>query len=104
MPMRWGMGPVFFYESLINARRWQVYAWRAIFVLVLLVGMTAVWLSRDQVSTPGARRPATFSQLSEVGKSFFFVLRHPGFAGLLAAPQPPGTICVDRAERYCTCW
>ena len=32
---RLGPGPVFVYESLIAARRWQIYATRAGFVLAL---------------------------------------------------------------------
>ena len=36
MPMRWGPGPVFVYESITAARRWQHYALRALSVLALL--------------------------------------------------------------------
>ena len=44
---RLGLGPVFLYESLLNARRWQVYAGRSFFVLLLLVGMAFVWVARN---------------------------------------------------------
>ncbi len=55
MPERWGLGPVFVYESLLNARRIQVYAGRSLFVLVRLAGMVLVWMGRDsQVLRPGA--------------------------------------------------
>ena len=36
MPLRFGPGPVFIYESISAARRWQVYALRSVFVLSLL--------------------------------------------------------------------
>ena len=49
---RFGPGPVFAYESLLNARRWQVYAGRSVFVLVILSGMTIVWMTRDHLG-PG---------------------------------------------------
>ena len=45
MSSRIGPGPVFVYESLIFARRWQVYAGRALFVLALLIGLWAAWWS-----------------------------------------------------------
>jgi ABC-type Na+ efflux pump permease subunit len=100
MSMRWGLGPVFFYESLINARRWQGYAGRALFVLVLLVGMTSVWIERDQSSAAGVPGPATFQQMSKVGEGFFFALVGIQVSlVLLAAPAAAaGSICVDRAR------
>jgi hypothetical protein len=52
MRKRWGIGPVFAYESLLNTRRWQVYAGRSLFVLIMLIGMVIVWLMRDQAAAP----------------------------------------------------
>ena len=50
-----GTGPVFVYESLLNARRWQVYAGRSAFVLLLLVGLAVVWLRKDTLTGRPAR-------------------------------------------------
>ena len=97
---QWGMGPVFAYETLLNARRWQVYAGRSVFVLVMLVGMTIVWIARDNLAfTPTTRLP-TYQQMAKVGEWFFYAM-----AGiqvslvLLAAPAAAaGSICMDRAR------
>ena len=76
---RWGIGPVFAYESLLNARRWQVYAGRSLFVLVMLIGMIVVWFMRDQAATPAFAPPPpsgrsalpTYKQMAKLGESFF---------------------------------
>src|SRR5262249_12642389 len=97
MRLRFGPGPVFAYESMLGARRWQVYALRALFVALLLGGMLIVWIAED-----GPRRAGgggmTHQQLAEVGKGFFYAL-----AGIqvslvmLAAPAAAaGSICNDR--------
>ena len=39
MPLRFGTGPVFIYESVAVARRWQTYATRSLFVFGLLVAL-----------------------------------------------------------------
>jgi hypothetical protein len=41
MPPRLGFGPVFANEWLTTSRRWQSYAGRAIFVAVLLLGLSS---------------------------------------------------------------
>jgi ABC-type transport system involved in multi-copper enzyme maturation permease subunit len=97
---RWGMGPVFVYESLLNARRWQVYAGRSLFVLVILVGMTIVWITRNELPFARTTKMPTHMQLAKLGEWFFYVM-----AGiqvslvLLAAPAAAaGSICIDRAR------
>src|SRR5689334_17942773 len=68
---RWGMGPVFAFESLLNARRWQVYAGRSFFVVVLLLGMVFVWFGNEnRVISPVANR--TFQQMAKIGEGFFY--------------------------------
>ena len=37
--MHFGLGPVFAYERMINARRWQTYAARSFMVAALLFAM-----------------------------------------------------------------
>ena len=44
MPLRWGPGPVFAYESIAATRRWQTYLLRSLFVLGLLAGLGMGWL------------------------------------------------------------
>jgi hypothetical protein len=42
---RWALGPVFALETSLNARRRQVYEARSFFVLIVLVGLIAVWFN-----------------------------------------------------------
>src|SRR3954451_11627065 len=99
MSMRWGLGPVFVYESLLGARRWQVYAVRSLFVTLLLAGMALVWIGED---VPGAARPGgsgmTRQQLAKVGEAFFYALAGIQLSlVMLAAPAAAaGSICTDR--------
>ncbi|MHC5544046.1 ABC transporter permease, partial [Singulisphaera rosea] len=99
MAMRLGFGPVFVLESLINARRWQPYALRSLFALVMLIGMTIVWICMDSWSRSGVVVPTTFQQMARIGEWFFYAL-----AGIqvtlvmLAAPAATaGAIGMDRA-------
>jgi ABC-type transport system involved in multi-copper enzyme maturation permease subunit len=96
MPMRLGLGPVFIYESLVNSRRWQVYAGRAVFVLLLLIGLVLVWTS----IVSGANSLSLVQRLSQVGESFFYTIAVIElFLVLLAAPgATAGAICLDRAR------
>jgi ABC-type transport system involved in multi-copper enzyme maturation permease subunit len=97
---RWGTGPVFAFETLVNARRWQVYAGRSLFVLMVLAGMTVVWVtSNDYTPAPGPRL-RTYQQMAKLGEWFFYAM-----AGIqvslvmLAAPAATaGSICMDRAR------
>jgi ABC-type transport system involved in multi-copper enzyme maturation permease subunit len=100
MAIRLGLGPVFLFESLRGARRWQVYAGRALFVLALLAGMIFVWVDRD--GTPLAAAPRTrtpsLQRLAQVGEGFFYALTGIQVAlVLLVAPAfTAGSICADR--------
>jgi ABC-type transport system involved in multi-copper enzyme maturation permease subunit len=93
--MRIGTGPVFAYEWLIGSRRWQMYALRSAFVLVLLVGMIIVALSNDfRYSGVSIRALATVgTKFSEtlVGLQLALVL-------LVAPAATAGAICVDKAR------
>src|SRR5579864_845459 len=100
MLSRFGLGPVFAYESLLAARRWQAYAGRSLFVFVLLMGMAIVWVGKDQVAlTPGGR-PATLQAMAKVGEGFFYALTGIQVSlVLLAAPAAAaGAVCMDRAR------
>jgi ABC-type transport system involved in multi-copper enzyme maturation permease subunit len=97
---RHSLGPVFVFDMLSLARRWQVYAARSAFVLFLLVGILIAWVSttRMRTSPPGAT--STLREMAEIGKSFFFALAGVQLSFiLLAAPAAAaGAICIDRAR------
>jgi ABC-type transport system involved in multi-copper enzyme maturation permease subunit len=95
MSLRWGLGPVFVYESLRTSRRWQLYAGRSFFVGVLLIALFAVWLQEVQ-SNP----VPTLKSQARVGEKFFY-----GLIGtqlvlvLLAAPLlTAGSVCLEKAR------
>jgi ABC-type transport system involved in multi-copper enzyme maturation permease subunit len=97
---RRGLGPVFRYEMLLHARRWQVFAWRALFVLLLLIGMVIVWVALERFTPLPARRLTDRQQLARLGEWFFYAM-----AGIqvslvmLAAPAGSvGSICTERAR------
>jgi ABC-type transport system involved in multi-copper enzyme maturation permease subunit len=99
MWQRWGPGPVFAYESLLSSRRWHVYAGRSFFVLVLLLGMVAVWTGSDGVLGSG-RRALTLDDLAKLGQQFFYALAGIQLSlVILAAPAAAaGSICTDRVR------
>ena len=102
MASRVGPGPVFVYESLLLARRWQVYAGRAVFVLAVLVGLWLSWWSVQSDSVPGATTGAavSFEVLASAGERFYYSLAGIQLAMvLIAAPvATAGAICEDRAQ------
>ncbi len=92
---RVGLGPVFAYEWLTTARKWQVYAARAGFVAVLLCGLALVYVTqRQQIQTSSIRGQA------EVGRQFYAAIIGIEIAlVLLAAPAATaGSICLDKAR------
>jgi ABC-type transport system involved in multi-copper enzyme maturation permease subunit len=93
--MRLGLGPVFAFEWLTTARRWQLYAGRALFVSGLLAALTAVWYSEVQ-----GKPLATLRAQAAVGQSFFYAIVGTQLAlVLLAAPAATaGSICLDKAR------
>jgi ABC-type transport system involved in multi-copper enzyme maturation permease subunit len=93
--MRWGLGPVFFYECLANSRRWQTYALRSTAVALLLAVFVTIAMPRGLIDPRDARR-----EYAALGMSYFY-----GLTGveltlvMLAAPAATaGAICVDRAR------
>ena len=100
MSKYWGTGPVFAYESMLNARRWQVYAGRSIFVLLILCALAIVWVARIRLGFGMNPTWAVFEQMAKLGEWFFYAM-----AGIqvslviLAAPAATaGSICIDRAR------
>jgi ABC-type transport system involved in multi-copper enzyme maturation permease subunit len=95
MAGRWGLGPVFFYEWLLTSRRWQVYAGRAAFVLVLLTAMLLGWWAFAS-DHPYMR----LQDLAALGENLFCALMGTQLVlVLLAAPAyAAGAVCVDKAR------
>src|SRR5947209_7454855 len=93
MRMSWGPGPVFAFESLITARRWQVYALRSVYVSLLLVGLTLTW-------GPSERTIKSLADAAAIGQLLLNTVIAVQLAiVLLAAPAATaGTICVDKAR------
>ena len=90
-----GLGPVFAYEWLTASRRWQGYALRSLLVLLLLLGLSGVWLgSHDGAGELSVR------QLAEIGRGFYAVttLILLGLVGLAAPAAAAGAICLDKAR------
>ena len=93
---RIGLGPVFVYEWLTAARRWQMYALRSALALILLVAVFIVW----DKSVPSGSYRASHREHAKIGEDIYY-----GFFGtllsvvLLAAPAATaGTICLDKAR------
>ena len=97
MATRWwpGLGPVFAYEWRTASRRWHGYALRSWLVLLLLLGLSGVWLgSHDGAGELSAR------QWAEIGRGFYEVttLMVLGLVGLVAPAAAAGAICLDKAR------
>jgi ABC-type transport system involved in multi-copper enzyme maturation permease subunit len=93
---RWGLGPVFRYECVTAARRWQTYAGRVAFLAVLLVSLGVVWA----VKVAPDPYAVSLSKLAQVGESFFYAIAGTQLAlVLLAAPAyTAGAVCLDKAR------
>jgi ABC-type transport system involved in multi-copper enzyme maturation permease subunit len=93
MSIRSGPGPVFAFESLVAARRWQVYALRGVYVGLLLLGLTLTW-------GPSGRVIHSVTEAAALAGVFFHTLIAVQLAVvLLAAPAAPaGAVCVDKSR------
>src|SRR5437868_5067885 len=92
--MHWGPGPVFVYECLAIARRWQIYVARSFTLAALLVAMTTIAPSgRGAMAVPAGG--ALASHYAKLGESYFYALIGVELAlVMLAAPaSTAGAIC-----------
>src|SRR5947208_2279239 len=94
--LSWFVSPVFVYECVLGARRWQTYAGRTAFLGALLISLTAVWLIRF----PDTRGALTRNALASIGEAFFFAITGTQLVlVLLAAPAYlAASICLDKAR------
>lgn len=92
---KFGPGPVFAFESVACARRWQWYAARSLFVGSLLVALGVIALGS---------RAETLQELARLGEGFYIALIGTLLTlVLLAAPAAAaGAICHDRATGMMT--
>jgi ABC-type transport system involved in multi-copper enzyme maturation permease subunit len=95
MASRWGLGPVFAFEWLMTARRWQLYAARAIFLLALLAGMYLVWAQEV-----ARLNRSTLQLYAFIGERFFYAIIGIQLTlVMLAAPAATaGAVCLDKAR------
>ncbi len=98
MPPRVGPGPVFVYDWLTTARRWQVYATRTAFVAIILVGMMIVWRNERMLGT--SSQTVSIQQLAAFGESLYRAIASTELTlVLLVAPAvTAGAVCVDKAR------
>ncbi len=96
--MRLGPGPVFSYEWLTTTRRWQLYALRAGFVGVILVGMMIVWHNSYRFANSG--QTVSIQELAGYGENLYeTVVSIELTLVLLAAPAATaGAVCLDKAR------
>ena len=95
MATRWGPGPVFVFEWLRTARRWQVYALRSLFVSLLLIGLAGVW--RSNVRNQPALSIAAMARVGEFSAQTIVIIQLA--LVMLAAPAATaGAICLDKAR------
>jgi hypothetical protein len=103
MALRIGPGPVFVYESLVLSRGRAVYAGRALFVFIVLIGLATAWSDAGGAPLPGGGTggtAATLQMLALTGRRFFFSMAGIQLAMvlLLAPAATAGAICHDRAR------
>jgi ABC-type transport system involved in multi-copper enzyme maturation permease subunit len=105
MAMRLGPGPVFVYEWLTSARRWQLYALRVLFVGAILIGLAFVWNQLmsshgDTRAYPAGRETFTLAELASFGQAIYLTIATIELSLiLLAAPAATaGAVCLDKAR------
>ncbi len=98
MRPRLGPGPVFAYEWLTTTRRWQLYALRACFVGLVLMGMIVAWTTDPTRSRPGSY--VSIQTLASYGQKLFLTIVSIELSlVLLAAPAATaGAVCLDKAR------
>ena len=103
MSLRLGPGPVFVYESITAARRWQHFAMRAGTVCLMLMSMSLLGFllySQFSGSQFGSNTDVPLKFLAQLGSYFYYAISGVQVTlVLLAAPAATsGAICLDRAR------
>ncbi len=91
----WGLGPVFEAEWLTTTRRWQIYGGRVLFLGILLLALTSIWISRVSDGTE-----LTIRDMASIGRGFFAAIVFTQLTlVLLAVPaMTASSICQDKAR------
>ncbi|WP_435018039.1 ABC transporter permease subunit [Tundrisphaera sp. TA3] len=93
--MRWGPGPVFSADCLTLAKRWQLYAGRALLVACVLAGVALIWFGRVH-----RRAISDYRELATVGVSFFRAIMAVELVlALVVVPAAAaGAFCQDKVR------
>jgi ABC-type transport system involved in multi-copper enzyme maturation permease subunit len=93
MKRGWGPGPVFSFECRAATRRRSLYAGRALFVVLLLIGLGTIW-------APAGTTFHSREEAAGIARGFFFALVSIQLAVvLLVAPAvTAGAVCVDKSR------
>lgn len=86
------LGPVFRLESLRAARRWQLYAGRAVLVAALLFALLLIWLPQ------AAGRTLGFRELASVGQTFYLTLTFVELSLVLAVTPALVSATLNRSR------
>jgi ABC-type transport system involved in multi-copper enzyme maturation permease subunit len=99
LPLRFGPGPVFVYESIAASRRWQLYALRSLFVTSLLAALALIWLftCAEEGKLVGS---ISLQDLAQGGQYIYYAISTTQLiVVLLVAPAATaGAISLDRAR------
>jgi hypothetical protein len=98
MALRFGPGPVFIYEPIAATRRWQLHATRALFVLMLLLGLAFAW--QMAAAEFGTSEFVAIRKLAALGQYFYQAIATVQIALVLiiAPAATAGAVCLDRAR------
>jgi ABC-2 family transporter protein len=93
--VRWGPGPVFFYECLASSRRRQTYVVRSIGVAILLAAVALIALPQSAMDSSLAWRA-----YAALGEAYFYAIVGVvlTLVMLVAPAATAGAICVDRTR------
>jgi ABC-type transport system involved in multi-copper enzyme maturation permease subunit len=93
--MRWGLGPVFYYECVTNSRRWQTFAMRSAGVALLLAAIATIAISSTTID-----RKQSWREYAALGVWYFYDLIgvELSLVMLVAPAATAGAICVDRGR------
>ncbi len=96
--MRIGPGPVFVYEGMLAARRWQTYAVRAVVVAAILIGLWLTWQSLTR--NMAADRVVKIRELATFGDSIYTTIAmiELTMVLLIAPATTAGAVCLDRSR------
>jgi ABC-type transport system involved in multi-copper enzyme maturation permease subunit len=98
MSIHLGPGPVFVYEWLTSARRWQLYALRVLFLGAILIGLAFMW-HQSTWYRPNSET-ISLAELASYGQMIYSTIATIELSLiLLAAPAATaGAVCLDKAR------